>query len=158
VGGSVSEFLRQNEILFWDLSLEKPTLGGLLTIVTEAHLVTSRKGDTEFIIPVVPSADNLIDIYRLVDIFKDSFEGYRLVIVENRDVDVDFVSGLNVIHSPIKAEYESFSTMRIQTLWKSGYGNPRIPWRQKIAEDLSLNLPHIATVHLKKSENNPIES
>jgi hypothetical protein len=53
---TVSNFLKKKKILFLDLTVEKPSLGGLLTKIVEANMTCGENFNNRYILPIVSSA------------------------------------------------------------------------------------------------------
>jgi hypothetical protein len=150
VSENVRDFFQRTEVLFWNLTKEAPSIGGLLTRITEAAMVSSRFPKGEYLLPIVSSKFNLKEVLRLENIFQNAFSNIRLSVFNEGDPTSCIEKQKNFLPEFIKKGHESFSTLGVQELWRRGLGYPRIPWNMNNSEKLESFGENTVVVHLKQ--------
>jgi hypothetical protein len=158
VSENVRDFFQRTKVFYWNLTKEAPSIGGLLTRITEIAMISSRFPKKEYLLPIVSSKFNLKEALHLERIFKNAFSDIRLSVFYEGDLASCIEEQTNFLTEFINTDSESFSTLRVQELWRRGFGYPRIPWKINNSEKLESFRENTIVVHLKQITGIPENS
>jgi hypothetical protein len=123
----------------WDLSNERLTLGGALTLRTEAELISKITMQKEFFVHVNPGDNDLANVSRIFEVaFGSSKLSFKPKI---NDKGTNLYP--NFFFSRINFQ-ESYSTLRIAQLHETFSIRPKISWKKNIeieAENILAKYP-----------------
>ena len=145
----LTDYFYENKILFWNLSEENPSIGGLLTKVTEANMLRKSLANRGYTIPIVSSASNLQNVVKLAKSFENAFTNLKLVVLEDSQLS-NKIDTFGFLPQMVKHGAESYSTLTVQELWKRGYGQPTIPWNAQIKDKVLRSFKNVISVHLRQ--------
>lgn len=117
--------------LHWNLSKERITLGGALTLRAECEMISEHNGQRAFNILISPGANSVQDIKY---IYEAVFESCILVFSEIKTAESDTLYP----DSCLTAEKNllSFSTERIAILFSVLEVTPKLEWSEKINSEV----------------------
>jgi hypothetical protein len=141
----------------WDLSNERLTLGGALTLRTEAELISTISKQREFVVYINPGENNPKVIAKIFSIAFESSKLYFQAKFNDRGNNL-----YPTLFFPEVSIQESYSTLRITHLHEIFALQPRISWKQEIeiaAEHTLANYPkNSILISLKNVESDFADS
>jgi hypothetical protein len=136
----------------WDLSNERLTLGGALTLRTEAELISKISMQKEFFVHISPGDNDLANVSRLFEVAFGSSELSFKPKINDKGTNLY----PNLFFSRINFQ-ESYSTLRIAQLYETFSIRPKISWKKNIeieAENILAKYPKDSvTISLKNVES-----
>jgi len=117
--------------LHWNLSKERITLGGALTLRAECEMISEHNGQRAFNILISPGANSVQDIKY---IYETVFESCNLVFNEIKIAESDLLYPDSYLTT--EKNLLSFSTERIAILFDVLKVTPELEWSEKISSEV----------------------
>ena len=117
--------------LHWNLSKERITLGGALTLRAECEMISEHSGQRAFNILISPGANSVQDIK---NIYETVFESSSLVFNEIETAESDMLYPDSYLTT--EKNLLSFSTERIAILFDVLKVTPELEWSEKISSEV----------------------